>query len=206
MVNWSNLFICVWLYINVHVKNNKKYTKLIFIPKGAGHVIHDGGVATLGHVTHETSQLTQYYDAILTSTSQRRFDVIMTSLRRAYVQRPWKALFFINQQQICRGLVQSAASNLICDQRNVRVVPLSMNKESKNVCIFLLILYLVCIFCLLGFSTLRWHIKLNMMTSSNGNIFLVTGHLCGEFIGLRWIPLTNAGDPELWCFLWYVSK
>ena len=26
-----------------------------------------------------------------------------------------------------------------------------------------------------------------MMTSSNGNIFLVTGHLCGEFTGPRWI-------------------
>ena len=27
-----------------------------------------------------------------------------------------------------------------------------------------------------------------MMTSSNGNIFRVTGPLCGEFIGHRWIP------------------
>ena len=26
-----------------------------------------------------------------------------------------------------------------------------------------------------------------MMTSSNGNIFRVTDHLCGEFAGLRWI-------------------
>ena len=30
--------------------------------------------------------------------------------------------------------------------------------------------------------------KLSMMTSSNGNIFRVTGHLCGEFTGDRWIP------------------
>ena len=29
-----------------------------------------------------------------------------------------------------------------------------------------------------------------MMTSSNGIIFRVTGPLCGEFIGHRWIPLT----------------
>ena len=28
---------------------------------------------------------------------------------------------------------------------------------------------------------------LDMMTSSNGNIFRVTGHLCGEFTGHRWI-------------------
>ena len=27
-----------------------------------------------------------------------------------------------------------------------------------------------------------------MMTSSNGNIVRVTGHLCGEFTGPRWIP------------------
>ena len=42
----------------------------------------------------------------------------------------------------------------------------------------------------------------NMMTSSNGNIFCVTGPLCGEFTGPRWIPRTKASDAELWCFLW----
>ena len=41
-----------------------------------------------------------------------------------------------------------------------------------------------------------------MMTSSNGNIFHVTGPLCGELTGHRWIPLTKASDAELWCFLW----
>ena len=44
----------------------------------------------------------------------------------------------------------------------------------------------------------KWHF---MMTSSNGNIFRVTGHLCGEFTGPRWI-LTKARDAELWCFLY----
>ena len=42
----------------------------------------------------------------------------------------------------------------------------------------------------------------NMMTSSNGNNFRVTGHLCGEFIGPWWIPRTKASDAGLWCFLW----
>ena len=42
----------------------------------------------------------------------------------------------------------------------------------------------------------------HMMTSSNGNIFRVNGHLCGEFTGHRWIPRTKASDAELWCFLW----
>ena len=39
-----------------------------------------------------------------------------------------------------------------------------------------------------------------MMTSSNENIFRVTGHLCGQFTGSRWIPHTKASDAELWCF------
>ena len=38
------------------------------------------------------------------------------------------------------------------------------------------------------------------MTSSNGNIFRVTGPLCGEFTGHRWIPLTTDSDAELRCF------
>ena len=40
------------------------------------------------------------------------------------------------------------------------------------------------------------------MTSSNGNIFHVTGPLWVEFTGYRWIPLTKASDAELKCFLW----
>ena len=57
-------------------------------------------------------------------------------------------------------------------------------------------------------SIMEWHLVCYknpcyfMMTSSNGNIFRVTGHLCGEFTGHRWIPHTKASDAELWCFLW----
>ena len=40
------------------------------------------------------------------------------------------------------------------------------------------------------------------MTSSNGNIFRVIGHLCGEFTGQRWLPRTQASDAELWCFFY----
>ena len=40
------------------------------------------------------------------------------------------------------------------------------------------------------------------MTSSNGNIFRVTGPLSGEFTGHRWIPLTKTRDAELCYFLW----
>ena len=34
------------------------------------------------------------------------------------------------------------------------------------------------------------------MTSSTGNIFLMTGPFQGEFTGHRWIPLTEASDAE----------
>ena len=43
------------------------------------------------------------------------------------------------------------------------------------------------------------------MTSSNGNIFCVTGPLCGEFTSHQWIPRTKASEVELWCFLWSAS-
>ena len=46
----------------------------------------------------------------------------------------------------------------------------------------------------------------HMMTSSNGTIFRVTGPLCGEFAGHRWIPRTKASDAELWCFLWFANE
>ena len=42
---------------------------------------------------------------------------------------------------------------------------------------------------------------LHMMTSSNGNVFRITGPLCGELIGHRWIPGTKANDAEVWYFL-----
>ena len=43
-------------------------------------------------------------------------------------------------------------------------------------------------------------------TSSNRNIFRVTGRLCWEFTGHRWIPHTKASDAERWCFLWSVPE
>ena len=55
------------------------------------------------------------------------------------------------------------------------------------------ILYLNIILCVIVYI---------IMTSSNRNFFCVTGPLCGEFVGHRWIPLTKASDAELWCFLW----
>ena len=47
---------------------------------------------------------------------------------------------------------------------------------------------------------------LRMMTSSNGNIFRVTGPLCIEFTGYRWISHTKASGAKLWCFLWFTPE
>ena len=64
--------------------------------------------------------------------------------------------------------------------------------------------------CVLNYALLsnishEWT-AVNMMTSSNGNIFRFTGHLWGEITGPRWIPHTKASDGELWCFLWSASE
>ena len=45
-----------------------------------------------------------------------------------------------------------------------------------------------------------------MMTSSNGNMFLVTGPLWAESTGHRWIPLIKTRDAELWCYLWLTPE
>ena len=58
--------------------------------------------------------------------------------------------------------------------------------------------------CIIGTGQL-WDLYQSMMTSTNGNIFRITGPLWGEFTGHQWIPLAKAGDTELWCFLWSVS-
>ena len=50
-----------------------------------------------------------------------------------------------------------------------------------------------------GVATMA-HTSCCIMTSSNGNIFRVTGPLGGEFTGHRWIPRTKASDAEAWCF------
>ena len=57
--------------------------------------------------------------------------------------------------------------------------------ETKRPCLSLVFYSLSCL--------------LDMMTSSNGNIFHVTGPLCREFTGHRWIPLKKASDAELYC-------
>ena len=44
-------------------------------------------------------------------------------------------------------------------------------------------------------------LQASMMTSSNGNIFRVTGHLCGEFTGQRWIPRSKASGALMFSLI-----
>ena len=45
-----------------------------------------------------------------------------------------------------------------------------------------------------------------MMTSSNGNIFRVTGPFCGEFTGHRWIPRTMFSLISAWINGWVNNR
>ena len=57
----------------------------------------------------------------------------------------------------------------------------------------------LCLPCPVAHSTKAF--EFIMITSPNGkNIFRVTGPLCGEFPGHRWIPRAKASDEELWYF------
>ena len=72
-------------------------------------------------------------------------------------------------------------------------IDLFLNIKMKQIiCIYAIIIYIV-----RGWRML-WFI---MMTSSNENIFHVTGPLCGEFIGHRWIPLTKTSDAGFDVFI-----
>ena len=52
--------------------------------------------------------------------------------------------------------------------------------------------------CLFAMTTLvqSWHDSCSMMTSWNGSISRVTGPLCGDFTGHRWIPRRNASGAD----------
>ena len=61
------------------------------------------------------------------------------------------------------------------------------------------------VFAKLQLQQITTDMNKHRMTSSNRNIFCVTGPLCGEFTSHRWIPLTKASNAELWSFCWIYS-
>ena len=78
-----------------------------------------------------------------------------------------------------------------------------------NVWVFVFVCFLVILAGLLLHSFHVIYLMMpvdSMITSSNGNIFRVTGPLWGEFTGYRWIPPTKACDVELSCFFLTVPE
>ena len=52
--------------------------------------------------------------------------------------------------------------------------------------------YILCMFSCLDTIKYSGYLSISTMTSSHGNIFRVTGPLCGEFTGHLWIPLKKS--------------
>ena len=55
-------------------------------------------------------------------------------------------------------------------------------------------------------SKCRFGILQDMMMSSNGNFFRVTGPLCIEFTGLRWIPRTVTRSFDVFIYLHLIKR
>ena len=53
---------------------------------------------------------------------------------------------------------------------------------------------------LMGYTAYCFSVKNEHVTSSNGNIFRITGLLCGEFTGQQWIPRIKASDEGFFVF------
>ena len=115
----------------------------------------------------------------------------------------WKKYFFIRHNRVIslsreyiEGL-KELVKILYADNNWIYDMPdLSYITKLMKITFDYNYIYYVPASCLHGVS------DIDMMTSSNGNTFRVTGHLCGEFTGHRWIPGTKASGAELCCFLW----
>ena len=128
-----------------------------------------------------------------------------------FLQKCFKSItpvsFLSSSSRKCNGGLKSWHELYICMQVNLS------KHHSVDRCVLILIIYISTSYqsgCMKGYSywlhlysPLSLFIQIYfMITSSNGNIFRVTGPLLGEFTGHWWTPLTKASDAELWCFLW----
>ena len=152
---------------------------------------------------------------------------VCVSFSNNYKWQLWdQQVFPSDKSWTCYWHMQSLWIDDLASLTDYDVVPFRPNRLLQTYCWFdgpvnQMIIWYIYLICLSGqtWHTL-WHgrklyITMNsagtvttkfMMTSSNGNVFCVTGPLCGEFTGHRWIPHTKAGDAEQWCFLWSVPE
>ena len=88
----------------------------------------------------------------------------------------------------------------ICSNHKTIGVMTFLFQSCQHEYIWLLVIHHVMTYSYNSYLSISLHY--DMMTSSYGNIFRVTGPLRGESSGDRWIPPTKASEVELWCFLW----
>ena len=81
---------------------------------------------------------------------------------------------------------QSCLTGTLCIYNKNPFLPLVWREEKRT---------LVISFYTIIYMNQATKMQYTMKTSSNGNIFHVTGPFCGEFTGNQWIPLTKANDP-----------
>ena len=75
----------------------------------------------------------------------------------------------------------------------------SIYSISHQMCMRVCFTPICCCYSIIDFTGFCDTFRHVMMTSSNRNIFRVTGLLRGELTGHRWIHRTKASDAELWC-------
>ena len=143
----------------------------------------------MGAMAYQITSLTIVYSSVYSGADQRKHQ---SSASLAFVRRIHRwPVNSPHKEPVARKMfpfddVIMSVNHWIQKRNWVQYIPWIMHTVDALMC-FVVVWY-------------QWMSP--MMTSSNGNIFRVTGHLCGEFTGHRWSPCTKASDAELWCFLW----
>ena len=131
----------------------------------------------------------KHYPALSIGPSGAKFSEILIEIRTFFIEENTFENAVCNWQPFCFGLKGFHCTVYFMRVQCMYRLPMPFNSDACQ--------------------TLPWissqgprRFSLAMVTSSNGNIFHVTGPLCGEFTDHRWIPLTKASDARLCCFLW----
>ena len=107
----------------------------------------------------------------------------------------------INAVMVWSGPSQIQSADHLHASKAPRInIPINRQVNWINWMLFLALCPCQCVRCTEETLT-RITYKCKIMTWPNGNIFLVTSLLCGEFNGHCSISLTKASDAELSCFL-----
>ena len=193
LAKFTMLLLCCYFYVrHPHVLYTTYFTmtKLFFPPSKmyimtfATLIFHYSDVV-MGAMASQITSLVIVYSTVFSGDQRKHQSSASLTFVRVIVSIWWR--HHVHPMSCNDSLLASVAS-FTCTWWNKVVVILACR-------------------CIIDFGNLyltaMGHLLFHpMMTSSNGNILRVTGHLCGEFTGPRWIPHTKASDAEFWCLLW----